>query len=112
MKVLTKENVEKIGVFAKKTANVVVPIASMVLFSDTARRKLYELRYISNKVNYDDAVKAIMTSSMWSNGKAEAIAVLKKNEEPSYYKAVIEVVRSSMFSDDKLKVIKEMNVAE
>ena len=58
--------------------------------------------------SYNDAVVAIMESSLWSDYKARAVSVLPLYARPELYEAVIGVSRSSMFSDDKLNTIIKM----
>lgn len=65
------------------------------------------VRY-SGVVGYGDAVSAIMESSMWSEDKKKAVAVLKQNQHSDFYKAIIHVAQSSMWSEDKVKTIMDM----
>ena len=58
--------------------------------------------------SYNDAVVVIMNSSLWSDYKAKAVSALPLYAKPELYEAVIGVVRSSMFSDDKLELIIKM----
>lgn len=58
--------------------------------------------------SYNDAVVAIMESSLWSDYKAKAVAALPLYARPELYEAVVGVVKSSMFSDDKLNTILKM----
>lgn len=57
---------------------------------------------------YSDVVVAIMESNMWSDDKAKAIAAIPMYALPELYEAVIEVVKSSMFSDYKLNTVLKM----
>lgn len=59
----------------------------------------------SSKVGYDDAVKAIVSSGMYSHDKADLIEVLKKNADSAYYSAVISIVKSGMYSHEKVDTI-------
>ena len=61
-------------------------------------------------VRYDDAVNAIMHSGMYSHDKADAVAVLKRDGDVEFYKAIVHIAKSSgMYSHDKVDMIKRMN---
>lgn len=92
----------------KKGCEIAAPVLAMVFLSDTARDTLNKLRYIGN-VGYDDAVKAILDSSMVSCCKQEAISLVKMDASSEYYKAVINTVQSSMVASYKIGVIRDMN---
>lgn len=92
----------------KKGVSIAGPVLTAVCVSDSAKYILNEMRYMG-KVGYDDAVKAILDSKLYSSDKQEAISMLKMDESTEYYKAVITVVRSTMYSSDKLEVIQDMN---
>lgn len=61
------------------------------------------------KGKYDDAIKAINDSDMWSNDKSEAISIIRRDEISEYYNAIISIVDSDMWSKDKLESIKNIN---
>ena len=62
------------------------------------------------RVGYDDAVYAIMHSSMYSHDKADAVAALKRNETSAFYKAIVHIAKNSgTYSHDKLDMIQELN---
>lgn len=63
----------------------------------------------SQIVGYKDAVGAIMDSAMFSQSKSEAVESLKRHESSDYYGAVIRIVKSNMFSNDKVKMIKHLS---
>lgn len=92
-----------------KTVGIVVKgvlkVVGAITITGIALAKAYEERY---HTNYNDAVRAIMNSSMWSTDKAKAISVLDSNAKPEFYLSIIRVVESSMWSSDKLNVILEM----
>lgn len=90
-------------------AKGVLKVAGTVLMAGVALAKVYDDRY---NATYNEAVEVIMSSSMWSDDKARAVAALKLNAKPEIYAAVIRIVKSSMWSNDKLKVIIEMCNAE
>lgn len=63
-------------------------------------------------VGYDDAVSAIMKSSMYSHDKARAAAVLKRNENAEFYRAIVHIANDSKtYSHDKVKLIEELSEA-
>ena len=64
----------------------------------------------SSFVGYDDAIGAIMKSSMYSHDKAKAAAALKCNGNSAFYKAIIHIAKdSSMYSHDKVDMINELS---
>lgn len=64
----------------------------------------------SSFVGYDDAIGAVMKSSMYSHDKARAAAALKRNGNSAFYKAIIHVAKdSSMYSHDKVDMIVELS---
>lgn len=109
---LTNENVTKgfnaIKKVAKEGVKLAAPIASMVLISKASGRITDDLCN-NGIVWYDDAVKAILNSNMWSEDKTTAISALKRGKDSAFYSAIIEVAKSSMFSADKLKTILSIN---
>lgn len=105
---VTKERVDAVVEIGRKGLNYAIPILGVVLFSSTATNKLDVMRYNTGTVKYDDAVRAIMRSSMWSEDKSKAVAMLRVDGGSDFYKAVIDIVKSSMWSEDKLKTIQDM----
>lgn len=64
--------------------------------------------YIS-KAGYDEAVKAIMDSGMYSHDKCEAVNAIKRDEDDEFYKAIIHIAKDSrLYSHDKLKILKDL----
>lgn len=61
------------------------------------------------RLNYGDAVQAIMSSDMFSNDKTKAIGMIKQSADSAYYSAVIAIVKSDMFSCNKLKSIENIS---
>lgn len=106
--IFTKERLDAVTGVVKKVSEYAVPILGMVLFTNTVTDKLETMRYNIGVVKYDDAVRAIMNSSMWSEDKSKAVALLRKDGGSGFYKAVVNVVQSSMWSKDKLKTIQDM----
>ena len=59
---------------------------------------------------YDDAVKAIMGSGMYSHDKAAAIESLKRYGGSEFYRAIVHIANDdSMFSHDKVNMIKALS---
>ena len=64
--------------------------------------------YIS-EYGYNEAVKAIMDSGMYSHDKCDAVSTLKRDGDCELYKAIIHIVKDSrLYSHDKLKMVKEL----
>lgn len=83
---------------------VLVYTVSSKVMSDILNNDSFE------RVGYDDAVYAIMHSSMYSHDKSDAVAALKRNENSAFYKAIVHIAKNSgTYSHDKLSMIKELN---
>lgn len=50
-----------------------------------------------------------MNSSMFDSRKVQAIELLKKDQQQTYYKAVISIVNSTMFDSRKVEAIEKLN---
>ena len=98
---LNQDVLKAMGVVVKG----VFKVAGTIAVAGVALAKAYDKRYYTS---YNDAVRVIMNSSMWSEDKVKAISALYANAKPELYMAVIKVVESSMWSSDKVKVIIEM----
>ena len=105
---MTKINWKPIGEFIGSACEIVlygVAIAASYKVGD----------YIVNQnetptANYKDAVEAIMDSDMFSHCKTEAVEALKRYERSDYYGAIVRIAEdSSMFSHDKIKMIKHLS---
>lgn len=94
--------------YISKGIKIASPILVTMVLSGKAKDKLEDIRYSGN-VKYDDAVRAIMDSSMLSRCKREIASVVKADESSEYYRGVIYIVRSSMLSSDKVDLIKELS---
>lgn len=92
------KGLKTIGSFVVEVVCPVV-VAGFVICGTSKYKPIY---------SYNDAVVAIMESSLWSDYKAKAVAALPLGARPELYEAVIGVCRSSMFSDDKLDTILRM----
>ena len=112
LKFVNKESVEAVINMARKSLNYAIPIFGIVMFGGIGAEKLDTVRYNTGTVKYDDAVRAIMRSSMWSEDKSKAVAMLRDDGSSEFYKAVIDIAKSTMWSNDKLKTIQELCKAE
>lgn len=61
------------------------------------------------RVNYGDAVQAVMSSDMYSHDKSKVVGLLKQNADSAYYSAVIAIVKSDMFSHEKIKSVENIS---
>jgi hypothetical protein len=57
---------------------------------------------------YDDAVKAIMDSDMYSHDKQSAVSALKLHGTAEFYKAIVYITNSGMYSHEKVESIKRL----
>ncbi len=104
---MKKLSLERIGNFAEQALEIVAYGVFMV-----ASYKLVEYAAESSSplVGYDDAVRAITKSGMFSHDKRDAIEALKRHGDPNFYKAIVHIVEdSSMFSHDKLEMIQKLS---
>lgn len=60
-------------------------------------------------VGYDDAIKALMSCSMYSHEKTAAIELIKQNADTTYYNAVISIITSNMYSHEKVDAIRKIS---
>lgn len=94
---------------AKKSIRVIGPIAVAVMYNkSTIQKVIDEIRYNGN-VGYDDVIKAITDSGMYSSDKCRAVELLKADGDGEYYKAIVSIVRSDGYSSSKLAMIETMN---
>lgn len=64
----------------------------------------------SSIAKYDNAIKAIMNSGMYSHDKCEAAELIKRGEDAEYYKAIIHVAQDSrLYSYDKVELIRGLS---
>lgn len=96
-----KKVFKNVGSIAKGTFEILstVIVAGLIVASKTE----YKL-----PVTYNDAIKAVMSSSLWSSDKPKVLAAIKPNFSPTVYEAIVEVVNSSMWNSDKPDVIIRM----
>lgn len=92
---------------AKIVGNGIIKVLGTMVIVGIGLAKANERHNIHT--SYNDAVKAIMDSDMWSVDKAKAISALKLDSKPTLYKAIIEVANNkNSWSSDRLNTIIEM----
>ena len=85
----------------KDTLGIVVPIVlSRYVANKTSRSK--------TNVTYSDVIKAILHSSMFTDDKVKAAAVIPKDASSDVYEVLVDVVNTSMLSNNKLEMILEL----
>lgn len=107
-----KDGLSTILSYSKKGVSLVVVIATAIASIAKVMEQVNptnEYGYVGI-ADYDDAIRAINRSGMWSTDKAAAIASVKRNESPEYYGAIISTAKSGMWSTDKVSAIKSLNV--
>lgn len=99
---LNKNGLKTVGVFVKDILTFMGPVVTAKwLFSDQSTSKPVAA--------YDDAISAILHSSMFVEDKAKAAGAIKMDARSEYYNAIIAVANSSMFSDAKLETILKLS---
>lgn len=96
----------------KDLAELVGGAVTYVLMIAACRKFMESMYEIPNSeaAHYDDAVRAIMKSGMFSHDKADAVAALKRYGGTEFYRAIIHIAEDdSMFSHDKANMIKELS---
>ena len=106
-----KNGMKEAANWVKNGCAIAVPILVMSIVDSSAKRVSNKIHF-ERKVGYDDAVKAILDSSMLSSYKREAVALLNKNDDSDYYKAVVYAINSSLLSGDKIEMIKNLSKVE
>lgn len=76
------------------------------LSTGTSKTKNYDDYGI---VRYDDAVKVVVSSGMYSHDKTSIIEVLKRDGDSAYYGTVIAIAKSGMYSHEKVDSIKNIS---
>ena len=94
---------------AKRGLRIVGPILVAAWYNKSTIQNVMEDIRLSGNVGYDDAVKVITNSVMYSSDKCDAVELLMTGQDSEYYKAIINVVRANMYSSDKLDLIRTMN---
>lgn len=99
-------NKEMVGKVAKGGFSVISVVAMGILSNLSADDVKTIIR--RGKVEYDDAVGAIMDSNLFNADKRRAVDLLPHDGEKEMYKAVIQVVKSNMFSEEKVQTIESI----
>ena len=109
---ITKKNVdnvlEGIGNLIIIGAKAAIPIMITSLAGKFSNKIGCAIEY-SGTVTYNDAIKAINDSSMFSSDVQTVISNLETGRDSEFYRSVIYVANSKMFSSDKVKTILNMN---
>ena len=101
-------NKEVVGVAMKKGGKVVLYCGSIILPYLLNVDKTV-VKCTMGVVDYEDAIGAIMDSSMWSNDKVKLMDIVKRDGDATYYKSVINIANSRMFSTDKVAAIDKIS---
>lgn len=108
---LVKRGLSAVGEYGKAVCAIVVPIVGATLVEKGVGEIVSKIRY-SGKVKYDDAVRAILDSSMYSDAKKKSVALLKHDGDAEYYRAVVYITKSSMYTDAKVELIESLSVED
>ena len=99
-------NLKPIGKFVKIAGRAV---AYGTLFGVCSKTQDVSERHNNLTATYSDAVKAIMDSDMLMGDKSDTIAVLARNENSEFYKAIIHVANDvRMTSRFKTETINQL----
>lgn len=104
---MSKINLKNIGRVTMKGCELVIKGVTYVLTVLSIVDTVDKVRF-KGEATYSDAVEATMDCSMFSFGKQEIMRILPRNKDSDFYKAVIEVVHSDMFTSNKVDVIRSM----
>lgn len=107
-KELIKSGLKTVGGIVKTGCDLAVPFIVYSLFNGGGKRIIDKIE--ENKiVKYDDVIKAIIDSDMMSSYQKDAMALVKRNEDPAYYKTIVHIVKSNAMSSNKIDMIKVLN---
>ena len=109
-KLLNQERIDTIVDIGKRGLSYVPTILGVALYCRYTMGSIKPVKrtITSSCASYDDAIEAIMDSSMPSSYKTDAIAAVRRREWSDYYKSVISIVDSSMCSSNKVEAIKKL----
>lgn len=93
----------------KKSMRVIGPVLVAVWYNKSSIQKVLNDIHLSGNIGYEDAVKVIMDSVMYSGDKQKAVELLLTGQDSEYYRSVVSVLKSVMYSGDKLKMIETLN---
>lgn len=104
---IVKKGVGTVAGYAKAGCAVVLPIVTVAFAEKGANYIIDKIRY-GGKVGYDDAIRAILNSDMYSSARKEAIALVKTDGDAEYYRSVIYIATSDMYSSAKVETIRDL----
>lgn len=87
--------------FAAAVAVVVLPNLS------TLKEVADDMRY-RGKVTYNDAIDAILHSTIYSSDKTKLVMMLPKDRDVEFYKSIVSILNSTIYSGDKFTIIKDI----
>ena len=103
MKVNCGEVLGKVGKNVVEGCKVAFCVGLLALPYLSTSKPKYTVRY--GEAEYNDAVKAVVSSDMYSHDMSTVIEALKKDADTTYYGAIISIVNSNMYSHEKVKTI-------
>lgn len=105
---IVKKGLHKTLEVVKTGVSIAAPFMITAALNGTTKRVQDKVRFCGD-VGYDDAVRAILESDMFSSSMDEALKLLQKGKDQEYYKSVIRVVESDTYSSTKMTMIKTIN---
>ena len=102
---ITKERIKSIV----KTGGKIALGTLAVVLSYLTRSNVVAVKSYIGEVGYNDAVDAILNSSMFDSTKTRVLGLLKRDGNAEYYKAVITTINSSMFDSSKVRTIEMLS---
>lgn len=103
--IITKENMEKVVKVVAKYGEIVTPIVVPVVTKLVTEKVVEHITYGRREFNYEDAIKMIIDSNMYSSDKTRVISCIPKELDSDAYKAISKVANSTMYSSNKVETI-------
>ena len=101
---------EQVGKVIMGTGKVLIGgLSCLALIAPHVENGINAVKRLTVKANYSGAVATIMSSSMLSSYKQEAVEAVQKDRDADYYQSVIEIVNSSMLGSYKVETIKKIS---
>lgn len=109
-KIISKEMMKNVGIVMTGVGAVFLSAVFEAMTRDinhnnSSNMNTYSTGYDKKYITLDDAVEAIVHSSMCSDDKSDAIAAMKNDSTREYYAAIINIANSSMYSSSKREAI-------
>lgn len=107
---MKKLNITKrdVGNAIKNSCGLMVTVAAFVLPNLSMIKEIIEeVRYNGN-ATYSDVINVVLHSNMYSTDKTKLAAMVPKDKDSEFYKFIIKVVKSNIYSSDKVTVIKSI----